>query len=575
MWCNECNWRRGPSRRLARIALCVGLFTGSAAAGDPPTLRVSGKATIETEARLSSDGFELRATLRDEVGRPLAGAEVRLRAASDADGPATLHRCGDPRGEAAGELLLRSDQFGRTCVTVTGLRAGSVELKFEDARGYLERTSRVVRLPDGVSAGFEIGFEPPVTVLSLDEPVQRLGLVTRALGGGAAPEAGEIVLSMVADGSERELGRTALDGLGEIQQLNVASTTFGRPGHARLVARLRARSGQQLAQASCAVVRAATVQLSVDAALESGVEPGAVLRVQAASSLGPAPAGVIEVRSRGMSLAVARVADGVASVVLPVALTSRTGGMVSLQYAGDGAGWLPGPHLKLRLLAVKPGYAGHALWIAAAALTALAVVLGWRPVPRARPTSLAQAPRARASVEVLEVYETGGGYRGFVRDAHEGNGVSPASVAFVAPGSPGVVLAQVVTRGDGSFSIEPAAFPVGTQVEVTAPYHATLRAPLPAPGVVELSLISRRRALLERLVRWAERRGKPWTKALGEPTPAHVAEVASTEAEPQVEIWARKLEQLAFGPTPPDAGTEAAAGVGEDPKLRQGQRTVP
>jgi len=94
-------------------------------------------------------------------------------------------------------------------------------------------------------------------------------------------------------------------------------------------------------------------------------------------------------------------------------------------------------------------------------------------------------------------------------------------------------------------------------------------APLPVPGVIELSLISRRRALLARLVRWAERRGRPWTQPVGEPTPDHIATVAANEAEPRVERWARGLEYLAFGPTPPDAASEQAAGVIEDPTVRQ------
>jgi hypothetical protein len=34
-----------------------------------------------------------------------------------------------------------------------------------------------------------------------------------------------------------------------------------------------------------------------------------------------------------------------------------------------------------------------------------------------------------------------------------------------------------------------------------------------------------------------------------------------------VERWARDIEQLAFGPTPPDGGYERMAGVGDDPKL--------
>jgi hypothetical protein len=177
-------------------------------------------------------------------------------------------------------------------------------------------------------------------------------------------------------------------------------------------------------------------------------------------------------------------------------------------------------------------------------------------------------PRPRASVEVLETFGVGGGYRGFVRDAHEGFAISPALLTVLGPGPHRPVLAQARTSTDGAFHIETSSFPPDTKVEVTAPFHATLLAALPVPGVIELSLVSRRRALLERLVRWAERRGKPWTRVFGEPTPTHIADIAASEAEPDVERWARGLEHLAFGPSPPDAASEQAAGVTDDPKVR-------
>jgi hypothetical protein len=267
-----------------------------------------------------------------------------------------------------------------------------------------------------------------------------------------------------------------------------------------------------------------------------------------------------------LSVAAARVRNGVATLSLPGTPAAMLGGTLTLEYVGEGAGWLSGPPIELRVLAPGPSYARYALWIAAAALAALAVVLSWRRPPRSRPLEATVPPRLRASVEVLEAFGAGGGYQGQVRDAHDGAGISPAVVSFVGPGSPGAVLLQVRTASGGSFRVEGSDFPAGTLVEVTAPFHATLTAPLPVPGVIELSLISRRRALMERLVRWAERRGKPWTRVSGEPTPAQIAAVASNEAEPDVERWARGLERLAFGPTPPDAASELATGVADDPK---------
>lgn len=574
MWCNERSkllplvGLLAAARGLLVVAsVSLSLFAAGSAAADSaaPTLKVSGKAAFVTEARATGDSFEVRGTLGDEVGRPLPDSEVRIRTVSQSGAP-TLHRCGDPRGEAGAELLLTTDKSGRVCINVTGMASGSVELSFQDARGYLERASRVVRLPESVTTFFEVGFDPPMTTLALDQPVQELGLVARARGGAAAPAAAELVISMVADGAEQELGRAALDGLGEVHRLSLVSSSFGRPGPARLVGRLRTHEGEELAQANTAVMRSATVALSLESGHGPSVEPGATLQIHAASVLGPAASGVVEARSRGLSVAAARIKNGVATLSLPGAPAALLGSTLTLEFIGEGAGWLSGPPLELRVLPATPGYARYAFWIAAAALAALAVVLSWRRPARPRALAASAPPRVRASVEVLEKFGADGGYQGYVRDAHEGTGISPAVVSFIGPGQNRPVLLQVRTAADGAFRVQSASFPSGAQVEVTAPFHATLTAPLPVPGVLELSLISRRRALMDRLVRWAERQGKPWIRPNTEPTPAQIAAVASIEAEPGVERWARGLEQLAFGASPPDAASEQASGVVDDPK---------
>lgn len=566
MWCHECSPRRptlGPPKAAALVILvCSGWAAATEAV--PPTLKVSGRATIDTDARAISDGYEVRALLNDEVGRPLSGVEVRVRA--EGEGVPTLHRCGDARGESAGELLLTTDAAGRTCVSVTGMATGNLVLSYQDSRGYFERTTRSLRLPDGISSSYEVGFDPPVTALSLDKPVQQLGLVARSRSGARAPEGAELAVSLVTSSREVELGRTPLDGLGEVQHFTIVSGSFGEPGPARLVARLRARGGDDLSRASIGVLRTATVSLRL-ADSATSVETGSTLKVQAVTSLGPAPGGVVEARSGGLSIAAAPVQGGAAQLTLPSSLATPWSSTVTLEYVGDGPGWLGGAPLELRVVPEGPSYGRYALWFAAAALAALAVVLGWRRPPRPRPIVSTLPPRPRASVEVLETFTSGAGYRGTVRDAHEGTPVSPAVLSFIGPGSHGPVLHQARVNAEGGFELEGATFPPDTSVEVTAPFHATLRAPLPPPGVLELSLVSRRRALLERLVRWAEKRGKPWTRSAGEPTPAHVVAAARGEAEPQVERWARGMEQLAFGPTPPDAASEIAAGVVEDPKL--------
>jgi len=554
------------------VSITMLLLAGSAAAIDgaapTPTLKVSGKAAFAVEARALGEGFQVSAVLSDEVGRPLANAEVRVSTASSA-AAATLHRCGAPRAPVGGELLLSTDNAGRLCVTVTGMPSGALELTYVDARGYFEKTRRTVRLPDSVTTSFEVGFDPPFTTLSLDQATQEVGVVARAPAGGQPPQAAELVLSLAVDGAERELGRAPLDGLGEVHRLTLSSVGLGPPGPARIIARLRAHGGDELARATTAVMRTATVNLRLDKEIERGAEPGSLLQVQARSALGPVPTGIVEAHSRGLSIAAAPVRSGSAALSLPPAPSGMLGSALTLEYVGAGAGWLSGPALEVAVLPAGPAYGRYALWIAAAGLAALAVVLSWRRPSRPVPAAPPAPPRTRASVEVLETFGVGGGYRGFVRDAHEGFAISAAAISFIGPGPHRPVLLELRTNTQGGFDVDGVAFPNGTRVEVTAPFHATLNAPLPFPGVIELSLVSRRRALLDRLVRWAERRGKPWSRPVGEPTPDHIAGVAVSEAEPHVERWARRLEHLAYGPNAPDAATEQAAGVTEDPKVRQ------
>jgi len=559
------------SRRAAAVFLGALSCAGWAAAADAPapTLKVSGAASFSTEARATTDGFEVRATLSDEVGRPLTGVEIRAQASSN-DGSPSLYRCGESRGEGGPQVTATTDSTGRACIAIRGMTSGSLAVGFDDPRGYFERSNVNVLLPDSATQAFEVGFDPPLGNLSLDQPLQRIGVLARAQHGATLPDAAELVLSLAEGNQERELTRVALDGLGELHRLSLVSATFGAPGPARIVARLLSRGGKERARASAAVMRTATVALQLERDAD-GVEPGSALQLRATTSLGPVPAGVIEARSQGRSVAAARVQNGQATLTLPGATALPLGKAVMLEYVGDGPGWLSGAPLEVAVRAPKPSYGRSALWILAAALAALAVVLGWRRPPRPRPILPAPPQRSRASVEVLESFGGNGGYRGLVCDAHDGTPISPAGLSFIAPGPAATVLMQARVAPDGSFNVETAAFPEGTLVEVTAPFHATLTAPLPGPGVLQLSLVSRRRALLNRLVHWAERRGKPWTRASGDPTPAHVAVVAAQESEPGVGHWAHAVEQLAYGPNPPDAAIEQAAGVAGDPKLGREQ----
>ena len=67
-------------------------------------------------------------------------------------------------------------------------------------------------------------------------------------------------------------------------------------------------------------------------------------------------------------------------------------------------------------------------------------------------------------------------------------------------------------------------------------------------------LVSRRRALLDRLVGWARREGRPYD-AHPEPTPGHVQRMARSGDEARA--WAEAVERAAYSGDAIDAQREA------------------
>jgi hypothetical protein len=119
-------------------------------------------------------------------------------------------------------------------------------------------------------------------------------------------------------------------------------------------------------------------------------------------------------------------------------------------------------------------------------------------------------------------------------------------------------LAQTRSGDDGSFAFDLtlAWSPVLTLV-VEASLHTTLKQNLPKPGRLSVALVSRRRALLDRLVAMANAAGGGWIPNVGEPTPGHIVSAANIEQRRDVEQWARSVEGAAFGPIAVDATVEA------------------
>jgi len=171
-------------------------------------------------------------------------------------------------------------------------------------------------------------------------------------------------------------------------------------------------------------------------------------------------------------------------------------------------------------------------------------------------------------VQVIGRAPSAGGWRGVVVDAHEGTPVVGARLSIVVPAFQGDgVIARALADEHGSFSFDPT-HARDARLVVEADLHSTYEQALPPPSALHVALITRRRALLDRLVRWARHQGAPFD-GVSEPTPGHVRRAAARlkmqegQRWTTVEKWAGQVESAAFGSEPVHAADEESVRAAE------------
>jgi hypothetical protein len=206
---------------------------------------------------------------------------------------------------------------------------------------------------------------------------------------------------------------------------------------------------------------------------------------------------------------------------------------------------------------------------ALAALPAL-LVAGWlvravRARARQKETRVHGRISKAGTLRVIRPAPGEGMWHGLILDAHDRAPIKGAIVSIVVPRFPAKghlatrhdapALSQSEADADGHFALRLERPPSSARLLIRAPWHADWESALPPPGEVLIAVKARRRALLDRLVRWARRNGAPGPP---EPTPleiAHLWEGRGAPFEPSpdpaadVPQWARAVERAAFGPT--------------------------
>lgn len=527
-------------------------------------VRIQGGARLEARVAPHATRVELRVRLSDDTNRPIGGAEVALRFDPEQSPPPTLPAGAvQPCAEDLVAVTRRPDRQytlttspeGAACIRFDPQLGAALELRYAGDTHYDGAALRVSTEAQGLSP--TLAFQPPPVALPLDRDEHPISVATRAEHTDLQPREVPVELFLrELTGEERALGTTRVS-LGQRAEFKATSALLGSPGPAQLGARIRAQRGIGAAEALTPVLRTVPVELALVAPPRTG-EP-VELSVQARGE--PVPHGYVEALRGDRSLAAAPIRNGRAS--LPVALdpSDEPTLRVTLRFLPGSPAYRPPADLQIDLPVPRPSPFGRLALLGAALLITGWLIRAWYRPGRREPTRRRpELPRGTAAVARVGAGPTSGGWSGVVTDAHEGTTVAGATVMLLVPSFAADAPVSALTDADGRFEL-PSAQELqlgaleGVRLQVEAPWHSSLERPLPPPGELSIALVSRRRAALDRLVRWARRAGRPFDGD-GAPTPGQVVAAAQARDVPDVARWAKAVERAAYGPTPPDAQVE-------------------
>jgi hypothetical protein len=519
----------------------------------------------------SQNGVEVSGALRDDAGHAIADAFVVLPPTGDAAPRPVSCRPFDSPRVANGVVSVRTDGLGFFCVRLsTAAAMEGRELRY-DGDGY--HSAATAKIPGETGKRrVALAFESRELVASLDSPSFIVWVTTREVASGGTGDPIRLVLSQQGPSDrpdEAELAVTDVQ-LGGTARFDVETRALGAPGAGKLVVRFAGTSQLAPATDTALLARRATAHLSLAAPPRpSDPSDGVALFVAVSSALGAVGDGWVEAVAGASSVGMSPVTAGAARVVATFGAPRGKPAQVLLRYIPASDGFVAEPPLLVEVPVRMASPWSGTPWLLGVAAVAYWVVRAWlRPSRRETKTApRSEAPTGRAVVELLSTDMSRSGWKGHVVDAHDGFAIAGARVSIVVPVFDGEGVAAAQTTGqDGSFSLAhvEAARNDGARLVVSAPHHTTLSGPAPADGTLSICLVSRRRTLVDRLVSWATASPRPWGRGK-EPTPFELAEAARRHDQPDVEGWAARVAEAAYGPTSPDERLESEILAHEPP----------
>jgi hypothetical protein len=530
-------------------------------------VRVKGSARIDAQAARAAGKLVLSGMVLDDAGLPLADGHLTVTIArAAAPGATTLFRGTSPEGCSDGApppvlmdgglLSLPTDEVARFCTRLT-LPTDRYLVHLASLPTALVDGARLDLTVDLALEPVTLRFDPERSLLSLDDDTTGLEVVASTEDDGVTTAAVGIPL-VLANESGTPLGSAMTNASGRAR-FTVDSARLGAPGPGELRVSFAGSSHAGASTRGMGVERRTGVTLSstdaVDGTLPAGSpDDGVVVRLRAEPRCATRgcigwPSGTIEARLGETIVGAATLNRGEARLLLTFGMPASSEVALRLRYLPDAPWYPPGGELALTL----PVHAPRPWKKMPLALAGLAVI-GWLVLARlpagrriAHPARSKGCPRLLpdAGVELLRAGSAAHGWTGRIRDAHDGLAIGGARIAVERPGFQSVeVLGQAFARPDGGFALPPLAVRLGDVLLAEAPLHSALRRPIPAPGELDVALVLRKRALVDRLVIWARRRGAPFD-ATPESTPGQVRRAAA--ADLSIARWADAVERAAYG----------------------------
>lgn len=549
-------------RVLLLASIVVAVLTWSPDVGaSVPRVQIRGSTRLEVRASGPGSRIQVSGTLRDETGTPVPDALMVLRAMADdlVSVPwEALGSCAEDGPLVSGsraELTVTTDAMGAFCL-IAALRRDEAVVRTVYGGGPLHEGTRSDVQWNAQQRPVSVRFSPRPERIDLD--AARAIVFARAITApGTSPRG--LKLDLAGD-DDRVVATAVTDDTGAAH-FDFPTSSLTGPGIGALRLRFAGQADLAPATATATVTRTVRVRLSTEG-MEVRGDPvrGIPVRIAATTSRGPVNGGTVEATLAQDVIGAGSVVDGYSDVMLTFRPRREdpTYG-VTFRYRSDAPYYEQSGTLRISVVAEQPSPWLRAVPIVIVAAVAAWLLRGWwRPKRRERRPTPRAAVTGQPSLAVLGPSGSRELWSGRVVDAHDGGGIRAARVRVIVPTFVELdVVQEVEADEDGRFEFVVRSSEKELRLRVESTYHASFEKQLPPPSHMVVALVSRRRALLERLVKWARGAGKPWHRE-PDATPAHVAQVARARyrrGEPVAE-WAERVQQGAFGPDPVDERLE-------------------